>query len=121
MTTPRTVAGQAALSGMRPHVKRALAHTILAIEAEAIAPYVEALREADRVLEIPCRQRRNLNVGQSLEGRLRQAGRGRTSTGEAPSRAARPGGAGMTASGVVLRQREKHWPPIARIAFGGRT
>ncbi len=51
MTTPRTVAGQAALSGMRPHVKRALAHTILAIEAEAIAPYVEALREADRVLE----------------------------------------------------------------------
>ena len=51
MTTPRTVAGQAALSGMRPHVKRALAHTILAIEAQAIAPYLEALREADRVLE----------------------------------------------------------------------
>jgi len=51
MTTPRTVAGQAVLSGMRPHVKRALAQTILAIEAEAIAPYVEALREADRVLE----------------------------------------------------------------------
>lgn len=51
MTTPRTVAGQAALSGMRPHVKRALAFTILAIEAEAIAPYVAALREADRVLE----------------------------------------------------------------------
>lgn len=51
MTTPRTVAGQAAISGMRPHVKRALAQTILAIEAEAIAPYVEALREADRVLE----------------------------------------------------------------------
>lgn len=51
MTTPRTVAGQAALSGMRPHLKRALAHTILAIEAEAVAPYVEALREADRVLE----------------------------------------------------------------------
>jgi septum formation inhibitor-activating ATPase MinD len=36
---------------MRPHVKRALAHTILAIEAEATAPYVAALREADRVLE----------------------------------------------------------------------
>jgi hypothetical protein len=51
MTTPRTVAGQAALSGMRPHVKRALAQTILTIEAEAIAPYLEALREADRVLE----------------------------------------------------------------------
>jgi len=51
MTTPRTVAGQAALSGMRPYVKRALAKTILAIEAEAIAPYVEALREANRVLE----------------------------------------------------------------------
>ena len=51
MTMPRTVAGQAALSGMRPHVKRALAHTILAIETEAIAPCLEALREADRVLE----------------------------------------------------------------------
>ena len=51
MTTPRTIAGQAALSGMRPYVKRAIAQTILAIEAEAIAPYVEALREADRVLE----------------------------------------------------------------------
>ena len=50
MTTPRTIAGQAALSGMRPHVKRALAQTILAIEAEAIAAYVEALREADGVL-----------------------------------------------------------------------
>lgn len=51
MPTPRTVAGQAALSGMRPFVKRALGQTILAIEAEAIAPYVEALRDADRVLE----------------------------------------------------------------------
>jgi hypothetical protein len=36
---------------MRPFVKRALAQTILAIEAEAIAPYVEALRDADHVLE----------------------------------------------------------------------
>jgi hypothetical protein len=36
---------------MRPFVKRALAHTILAIEAEAIAPYVEALSEVDGVLE----------------------------------------------------------------------
>jgi len=51
MTTPRTVAGQAAISGMRPYVKRALAGTILAIEAEAIGPYAEALREADQVLE----------------------------------------------------------------------
>lgn len=51
MATPRTVAGQAAISGMRPYVKRALAQTILAIETEAIAPYEAALREADRVLE----------------------------------------------------------------------
>ena len=51
MTTPRTVAGQAAISGMRPFVKRALAQTILSIEAEAIAPYLAALCEADRVLE----------------------------------------------------------------------
>jgi hypothetical protein len=50
MTTPRTVAGQAAMSGMRPHVKRALAQTIVAIEDEAIAPYLRALREADGVL-----------------------------------------------------------------------
>lgn len=49
MTTPRTVAGQAALSGMRPHLKRALGRTILAIETQAVAPYREALRElADR-------------------------------------------------------------------------
>ena len=51
MAEPRTVAGQAALSGMRPYVKRALGQTILAIETEAAAPYLEALREADRVLE----------------------------------------------------------------------
>ncbi len=51
MTTPRTIAGQAALSGMRPHVKRALGQTIRAIEAEAIAPCLEALRDADRVLK----------------------------------------------------------------------
>jgi hypothetical protein len=36
---------------MRPYVKRALGQTIVAIEIEAAAPYVEALREADRVLE----------------------------------------------------------------------
>lgn len=51
MTTPRTVAGQAALSGMRPYVKRALGQTILSIESEAVAPYMDALREVDRVLE----------------------------------------------------------------------
>ncbi|TMB56526.1 MAG: hypothetical protein E6J47_04945 [Chloroflexi bacterium] len=57
MTTPRTISGQAILSGMRPHLKRAFGPTVLAIEAEAIAPYVEALRQADLVLaevaEIP--------------------------------------------------------------------
>ena len=51
MTAPRTVAGQAAISAMRPFVKRALTQTIVAIEDEAIAPYLAALREADRVLE----------------------------------------------------------------------
>lgn len=51
MTTPRTVAGQAAISGMRPYVKRALSQTIVDIEVEAAAPYLEALREAARVLE----------------------------------------------------------------------
>jgi hypothetical protein len=51
MTEPRTVAGQAALSGMRPYVKRALGQTIVAVETEAAAPYLAALREADRVLE----------------------------------------------------------------------
>ena len=47
---PRTIAGQAALSGMPPYVKRALGQTIRTIEEEAIRPYAEALREADRVL-----------------------------------------------------------------------
>ena len=51
MTTPRTVAGQAAISAMRPYVKRAVAQTIVAIEDEAIAPYLEALRTADGVLK----------------------------------------------------------------------
>jgi hypothetical protein len=46
----RTVAGQAALSGMRPYVKRALAQTIRRIEDEAARPYAEALRDADEVL-----------------------------------------------------------------------
>jgi hypothetical protein len=35
---------------MRPYVKCALAQTIRAIEVEAIAPYLEARRDADRVL-----------------------------------------------------------------------
>jgi hypothetical protein len=50
MTTPRTIAGQAALSAMRPHVKRALGRTIVRIEMEAVEPYLAALAEADRVL-----------------------------------------------------------------------
>ena len=51
MPTPRTIAGQAWMSGTRPYVRRALEQTIVAIEDEAIAPYLEALRETDRVLE----------------------------------------------------------------------
>jgi hypothetical protein len=50
MTEPRTIAGQAALSAMRPWMKRALGPTIVAIEDEAAAPYLAALREADAVL-----------------------------------------------------------------------
>ena len=50
MTTPRTISGQAALSALRTHFKRAIGQTILAIEAEAIAPYLEALRQADGLL-----------------------------------------------------------------------
>jgi len=51
MTTPRTIAGQAALSALRPHLKRALGRTIVAIEDQAIAPYLDALRAVDQVLE----------------------------------------------------------------------
>ena len=51
MPTPRTVHGQAWLSGTRPHVRRALEQTIVDIEAEAAAPYLEALREAAHILE----------------------------------------------------------------------
>jgi hypothetical protein len=47
---PRTIAGQAALSGMPPYVKRALAQTIRRIEDEATRPYAEALAEASLVL-----------------------------------------------------------------------
>jgi hypothetical protein len=50
LQTPRTISGQAMIGAMRPYLKRAIGPTILAIEAEAVAPYVDALREADRVL-----------------------------------------------------------------------
>lgn len=50
MTTPRTISGQAAISAMRPHVKRALGTTIVAIEKEAATPYRDALIRADGVL-----------------------------------------------------------------------
>lgn len=50
MHEPRTISGQASLSATRPHLKRAFAPTIRAIEAEAVAPYAQALKEADRVL-----------------------------------------------------------------------
>ncbi len=50
MTTPRTVAGQAAISAMRPYVKRALAQTIVDIEDEAMAMAQSSGRGAsDRV------------------------------------------------------------------------
>ncbi|HSM37828.1 MAG TPA: hypothetical protein VK838_00720 [Candidatus Limnocylindrales bacterium] len=49
-TTPRTISGQALLSGLRPHVKRGFGPTVLAIETEAAAPYADALAEAERVL-----------------------------------------------------------------------
>ena len=52
MTEPRTIAGRAWLSGTRPFVRRALAQTILMIETEAAAPYVNARQAADGVLEI---------------------------------------------------------------------
>ena len=44
MTTPRTIAGRAALSALRPQVRKALSHTVAAIEAESVAPFAEALR-----------------------------------------------------------------------------
>jgi hypothetical protein len=50
MEKPRTTSGQAALSGMRPHLRRAFGATILAIEREARAPYVAVLQDAQDVL-----------------------------------------------------------------------
>ena len=47
---PRTVAGRAWLSGMRPHHRRAAAPLVVSIEAEAARPALAALLEADGVL-----------------------------------------------------------------------
>jgi hypothetical protein len=47
---PRTIAGRAWLSGMRPPHRRAAAPLVASIEREAAAPYLEALRQADAVL-----------------------------------------------------------------------
>jgi hypothetical protein len=43
---PRTISGRAWVSGLRPHLRRAVGATIVAIEDEAAAPYAEAVREA---------------------------------------------------------------------------
>jgi hypothetical protein len=40
---PRTVSGQAVISGMRDHLKRAFGRTVIRIEDEAAAPYRAAL------------------------------------------------------------------------------
>ncbi len=48
---PRTIAGQAALSTLRPQLRRALAPTIVSIEIQAAEPYLAALRDADKVLQ----------------------------------------------------------------------
>ena len=47
---PRTVAGRAWLSGMRPHHRRAAAPLVASIEAEAARPALAALLEADAVI-----------------------------------------------------------------------
>ena len=47
---PRTVAGRAWLSGMRPHHRRAATPLIVSIEAEAARPALAALLGADAVL-----------------------------------------------------------------------
>jgi anti-sigma-K factor RskA len=47
---PRTVAGRAWLSGMRPHHRRAATPLVLSIEAEAARAALAALLEVDRVL-----------------------------------------------------------------------
>ena len=47
---PRTVAGRAWLSGMRPHHRRAATPLVVSIEREAAKPAIEVLRVADAVL-----------------------------------------------------------------------
>lgn len=47
---PRTIAGQAWMSGAKPHIRRGLIPTIVSIEDQAAAPYLAALREADALL-----------------------------------------------------------------------
>jgi len=47
---PRTISGQAWLSGMRPHHRRAATPLVVSIEAEAARPALAALLEADGVL-----------------------------------------------------------------------
>jgi len=49
-TEPRTIAGRAWLSGMRPHHRRAATPLIVSIEREATGPALDALREADAIL-----------------------------------------------------------------------
>lgn len=48
---PRTVAGRAAISALRPYLRRAIGRTITAIEAEAAEPYRRALADLDGVLD----------------------------------------------------------------------
>jgi hypothetical protein len=47
---PRTVSGRAAVSSLRPHVRRAITATIVAIEDEARAPLVELLRDTHELI-----------------------------------------------------------------------
>jgi hypothetical protein len=47
---PRTIAGRAWLSGMRPHHRRAATPLVASIEAEAARPALAALLEADAIL-----------------------------------------------------------------------
>ncbi|HWP63891.1 MAG TPA: hypothetical protein VNO86_10515 [Candidatus Binatia bacterium] len=48
---PRTVAGRAAVSALRPHLRRAIGRTIAAIEGEAAEPYRRALAELETLLD----------------------------------------------------------------------
>ena len=47
---PRTLSGRAWISAVKPHIRRGVAPTIVAIEREAAEPYATALGEADAVL-----------------------------------------------------------------------